>query len=68
MSHDLKVLADNRDALLLAEVAAWLHMVGKLHEEFLEGDLRLATKIPDDLKPCFPHLYQLLTDTWTGEI
>jgi len=68
VSKDLKVLADNRDALLLAEIAAWLHMVGKLHEEFLEGDLRLATKIPDDLKPCFPHLYQLLTDTWTGEI
>ncbi|PMP83698.1 MAG: hypothetical protein C0183_07710, partial [Roseiflexus castenholzii] len=31
----LQVLQDNRDALLLAEVAAMLHNIGKMSEEFL---------------------------------
>ena len=31
----LKVLADNRDALLLAEVAAWLHDMGKCADEHI---------------------------------
>ncbi|HDL85010.1 MAG TPA: CRISPR-associated protein Csx11, partial [Candidatus Acetothermia bacterium] len=35
MSYDLKVLADNRDALLLAEVAGWLHDMGKCSDEHI---------------------------------
>jgi len=35
MTIDLQVLADNRDELLLAEVAAWLHNMGKLDPNFL---------------------------------
>jgi len=66
MSNNLKVLADNRDALLLAEVAAWLHMFGKLHEKFLKGNHDLDTKIPSDVPT---DLSDLFTDsTWTGNI
>lgn len=36
MTCDLKDLADNRDALLLAEVAAWLHDMGKCSDEMIE--------------------------------
>ncbi|RLC90208.1 MAG: hypothetical protein DRI37_02035 [Chloroflexi bacterium] len=35
MNYDLQVLAKNREALLLAEVAAWLHNLGKLDPHFL---------------------------------
>ncbi|RLD03771.1 MAG: hypothetical protein DRI56_11975, partial [Chloroflexota bacterium] len=35
MTLDLKVLAGHRDELLLAEVAAWLHNMGKLDPNFL---------------------------------
>jgi len=35
MSKDLKVLAENRENILLAELAAWLHNIGKLDPNFL---------------------------------
>ena len=35
MSKDLKVLANNRENILLAELAAWLHNIGKLDPNFL---------------------------------
>ncbi len=38
MTPDLKILADNRDALLLAEVGAWLHDMGKCADSFLKPD------------------------------
>ncbi|OPX77300.1 MAG: hypothetical protein A4E44_00096 [Methanosaeta sp. PtaB.Bin018] len=39
----LKVLQDNRDALLLAEVAAHLHDVGKLSSQFIDQMSRLPS-------------------------
>jgi len=33
---NLETLKKNRDALLLAEVGVWLHMLGKYHENFLK--------------------------------
>ncbi|AKJ38799.1 CRISPR-associated protein Csx11 [Methanosarcina barkeri] len=36
MSKDLNILAENRDALLLAEVAAWLHDMGKCRDEHIQ--------------------------------
>lgn len=36
MSPDLSILKDNRDALLLAEIAAWLHDMGKCSDGFLK--------------------------------
>ncbi|MEA3310492.1 MAG: CRISPR-associated protein Csx11, partial [Chloroflexota bacterium] len=35
MSYNLQVLSDNREALLLAEVAAWLHDMGKCADEHI---------------------------------
>jgi hypothetical protein len=35
MNADLKILAENRDALLLAEVGAWLHDMGKCSDEMI---------------------------------
>ncbi len=40
MTADLKILADNRDALLLAEIGAWLHDMGKCTDEFLNNENR----------------------------
>lgn len=67
MTHNLTDLIQNRDALLLAEVAAWLHMLGKFHEEFLKGQHDLDIQIPPDLTANFTHLDQLLRDSsWAG--
>src|SRR6266568_5015816 len=68
MSKSLQVLADNRDALLLAEVAAWLHMFGKLHEEFLYGNHHMDRQIPKDVQVDYPDLYTLLTTPWPGDV
>ncbi|WP_028458256.1 hypothetical protein [Chloroflexus sp. Y-396-1] len=56
MTIDLKVLADNRDALILAEVAALLHDVGKfcnLHIEAHTGGQRSWSN---------DHAYKVVTD------
>ncbi|HBB32785.1 MAG TPA: CRISPR-associated protein Csx11 [Cyanobacteria bacterium UBA8803] len=69
MTHDLTTLADKRDALLLAEIAAWLHMLGKFHEDFLKGQHDLDIKIPADLTANFAHLDHLLQNkSWSGAI
>lgn len=67
MTPDLKILVDNRDALLLAEVAAWLHMIGKYHKDFVNGNHDLDTKIPGDLAEDFPKLKELLKDDWPSK-
>ncbi|AKB42528.1 CRISPR-associated protein Csx11 [Methanosarcina vacuolata] len=38
MSPDLKILADNRETLYLAEIAAWLHDMRKCSDKFLIGN------------------------------
>ncbi len=70
MSPDLKELArrDINDALLLAEIGAWLHMFSKFHEDFLTGTKDFDINIPTDLKKDYPLLDSLLTLTWTGQI
>ncbi|MBI4673597.1 MAG: CRISPR-associated protein Csx11 [Chloroflexi bacterium] len=69
-SFDLEVLAkpENRDALLLAEVGAWLHMLGKFHEDFLNGQHDLDIQIPPDLTSAHPALDKLLREDWAGAI
>lgn len=58
---DLNVLAENRDALLLAEAAAWLHMIGKFHESFfLEGGENADLKIPQDIVQNYTKLHEFL--------
>ncbi len=64
----LDVLKQHRNELLLAEVAAWLHMLGKFHGGFLGGDYSLATRTPPDVPSHFPQLNQLLTENWPGQI
>lgn len=68
MTNDLEILAQHRDALLLAEVAAWLHMLGKYHEDFLAGNHSLDIQIPPDLTTNYPQLHSLLADPWPGSI
>lgn len=68
MSHDLTVLATHRAELLLAEVAAWLHMLGKYHEDFLRGNHDLDIQIPPDLTTNYPQMDSLLRDSWPGPI
>ncbi|MDD4249901.1 MAG: CRISPR-associated protein Csx11, partial [Methanosarcina sp.] len=47
MSADLKILAENRVNLFLAEIAAWLHDMGKCSDKFIIGSSRDK---PSDLK------------------
>ena len=47
MTSNLKILSDNRDALLLAEVGAWLHDMGKCSDEMIK---LTAWDKPDDFK------------------
>lgn len=64
----LDVLKQHRNALLLAEVGACLHMLGKFHEDFLKGNHELATDIPADLTTDYPELDKLLREAWAGAI
>ena len=68
MSTDLEILKQHSDALLLAEVTAWLHMLGKYHEDFLAGNHSLDIQIPPDLTTNHPQLHSLLADPWPGSI
>ncbi|NLT45592.1 MAG: hypothetical protein GXX80_08825 [Thermotogaceae bacterium] len=50
MNKDLTVLAENRDVLLTAEIACWLHMIGKYHEDFISGKNReLDAMVPSEI-------------------
>lgn len=51
MSNSLKVLADNRDALSLAEVIAWLHDYEKCTDEHLRGTTNNAPPLETDRDP-----------------
>lgn len=73
MVKSLKILEDSKDALLLAEIGCWIHMVGKFHRGFLEGDLELDTQIVEKIESCYKNLCDLLTGemqqpTWTSTV
>lgn len=55
MSNNLEVLAQNRNAILLAEVAGWLHDMGKCADEFITYQ---ATDKPNNYqyKTAYSHL------------
>ena len=61
MTIDLTVLANKRDELLLAEVAAWLHDMGKCSDEMIERQASDKPQQPifrgrNDYKTHFSHL------------
>jgi len=51
VSKDLNILAENRDALLLAEVAAWLHDMGKCSDEFIDKKNRNIKELKSKIEP-----------------
>jgi len=59
----LERLKAKREALYLAEVAAWLHMLGKCSKAFIKGDhskdLEIPAEAPDALK-------EVLREAWWG--
>jgi len=74
MSSLLKKLEDNRTAILLAEIGAYLHVLGKLSEEFIQaqsqaggnfGYRRVCDNNPLSLNSNF---YNFLTDNWVKSI
>ncbi|RZN14850.1 MAG: CRISPR-associated protein Csx11 [Methanosarcinales archaeon] len=61
MTADLKILTDKQDDLLLAEVAAWLHDMGKCSDEMIERQASDKPQQPifrggNDYKIHFSHL------------
>jgi len=70
--NSLKVLKDNRCALLLAEIGCWLHMLGKFHEGFLQGNFDLDTQVVEKMESQYKDLKELLIGdtqpTWTSDI
>jgi len=58
-------LARYRDALLVAEVVAWLHMLGKLDDAFLTGGRDVDLRPPADAPA---ELLALLQDPWPGQV
>lgn len=58
MSKDLTVLAENRDVLLTAEIAAWLHMLGKYTKEFIDSDLSMSSKLPNSISKNLRRLFK----------
>ncbi len=59
MSNNLEVLADNREDIFLAEVAAWLHDMGKCDERFVERQAGVQNSYDYETD----HL-DLIDDTW----
>lgn len=51
MSPDLKILADNRKDLFLAEIAGWLHDVGKCSDKFV---IKTSSDRPSSFKKYDP--------------
>lgn len=68
MANSLDILEAHRNALLLAEVAAWLHMFGKFQKAFLDGNADVDIAIPQLVKQQFSHLDDALTQSWVGKI
>lgn len=59
MPKDLYELAVKRDELLLAEIAAWLHMIGKYQDKFqLHKEKDLDIKLPLEIETNYKHLFQ----------
>ncbi len=54
-----------RDALLVTEVVAWMHMLGKLDDAFLTGGRDVDLRPPADTPP---DLLTLLQDPWPGQV
>ncbi len=67
MTSGLKILTDNRDALLLADVGAWLHMLGKYDEEFIKKPGKHYQKFYEKLNDG-DQFKSLLTDDWPQKI
>lgn len=64
MNSDIRILADKRDAILLAEVGAWLHMLGKYNEEFIKNPGKHYQKFYDKLTND-ESFKSLLTTNWS---
>ncbi|PIE31967.1 CRISPR-associated protein Csx11 [candidate division KSB3 bacterium] len=65
MSHELKKLAEKRDAILLAEIGAWLHMLWKYDWRFIQWHCGSAPKydcekLLNDLRSQSPGLFSFL--------
>src|SRR5437588_8490261 len=54
---------EKRDPLLLAEMWAWLHMLGKLHEDFINGNYNMDTEVPKDIEHNFPDIEREVSNT-----
>jgi len=62
VSKDLNILAENRDSLLLAEVAAWLHDMGKCRDEHIQ--MHAYDKIDDLSYDYKKHYANILNDKY----
>ena len=66
MESGLKTLKENRDALLLAEVGVWLHMLDKYNENFLKNPTDYNYK--KFRKELNNNLKTILEDQWPQKI
>ncbi len=64
-SINIDELANNREFLIRAEIGAWLHMIGKYHEEFIKGNHYIDKKIPDEINNKFS--LSLLKEIFTDQ-
>jgi len=67
MCKELQKLADNRKNLLQAEIAAWLHMIGKYQKAFVEGKREFAHQVPDILKQLKDKRVEIISDNTLGD-
>jgi len=65
----LEALAQHQEAILLAEIGAWLHMLGKYDWRFIQKHCGGANqgdnnydyqRFMPELTPRYPHLFELL--------
>ncbi len=64
MTNDLKIIENNRDALLLAQAGALLHNLGKVTSQFYQSQIDKNSRFANYFK--YQHILHLIEKDWTS--
>jgi len=64
LTNDLKIIENNRDALLLAQAGALLHNLGKVTSQFYQSQIDKNSRFANYFK--YQHILHLIEKDWTS--